>query len=128
MASAQAILGPHADVVELADFFRFAPRRPVQWIYERAFLCAMPRRLWPGYAAQVAALLPPGGLLAGFFAVVEGREAVPKGPPFETTQPELDALLSPSFERISDTPIAETESIPVFAGRERWQVWRRRAD
>jgi hypothetical protein len=67
-------------------------------------------------------------LLAGFFAVVEGREAMPKGPPFETTQPELDALLSPAFERISDMPIAETDSIPVFAGRERWQVWRRRAD
>jgi len=60
--------------------------------------------------------------------VVEGREAMPKGPPFETTQPELDALLSPAFERISDMPIAETDSIPVFAGRERWQVWRRRAD
>jgi len=25
-------------------------------------------------------------------------------------------------------PIAEADSIPVFAGRERWQVWRRRAD
>lgn len=126
VASAKAMLGPYADVVELADFFHFVPRRPVQWIYERAFLCAMPRRLWPDYAARVARLLAPGGLLAGFFAVVEGREASPKGPPFEVTQAELDALLSPAFERLSDTPIAETESIPVFAGRERWQVWRRR--
>jgi len=128
VASAKTVLGPHANVVELVDFFRFSPLRPVQWIYERAFLCAMPRRLWPAYAAQVAKLLPPGGLLAGFFAVVEGREAVLKGPPFETTQPELDGLLSPAFERISDMPIAEADSIPVFAGRERWQVWRRRAD
>lgn len=126
VASARAVLGPFADVVELADFFHFAPRRPVQWIYERAFLCAMPRRLWPDYAAQVARLLPSGGLLAGFFAVVEGREAAPKGPPFEMTQPELDALLSAAFECVSDTPIAEADSIPVFAGRERWQVWRRR--
>jgi hypothetical protein len=115
-------------VVELADFFQFQPRQTVQWIYERAFLCALPRRLWPDYAAQVARLLPPGGLLAGFFAVVEGREVSLKGPPFETTQAELDALLLPAFERIADVPIAEGDSIPVFAGRERWQVWRRRAD
>lgn len=79
VASAQAVLGPHAGVVELADFFRFAPRRPVQWIYERAFLCAMPRRLWADYAEQVARLLSPGGLLAGFFVVAAGQEASPRG-------------------------------------------------
>lgn len=88
----------------------------------------MPRRLWSDYAVRVAKLLPPGGLLAGFFAVVEGREAVLKGLPFEITPSELDGLLLPAFERVSDMPIAEADSIPVFAGRERWQVWRRRAD
>jgi SAM-dependent methyltransferase len=128
VASAKDVLGPRAGVVELADFFQFQPRQTVQWIYERAFLCALPRRLWPDYAAQVARLLPPGGMLAGFYAVVEGREVSLKGPPFETTQAELDALLLPAFERIADVPIAEGDSIPVFAGRERWQVWRRRAD
>ncbi|AGH83010.1 MULTISPECIES: TPMT family class I SAM-dependent methyltransferase [Ralstonia solanacearum species complex] len=128
VASAQAVLGPHAGVVELADFFRFTPRQPVQWIYERAFLCAMPRRLWADYATQVARLLPPGGLLAGFFVVVDGRAAAPSGPPFEITAQEQEALLSPAFERIADALVPENESIPVFAGRERWQVWRRRAD
>ncbi|QUP54953.1 methyltransferase domain-containing protein [Ralstonia syzygii] len=126
VASAQAVLGPHAGVVELADFFRFVPRRPVQWIYERAFLCAMPRRLWADYAEQVARLLSPGGLLAGFFVVAAGQEASPTGPPFEITAAELEALLSPAFERLADVPIADVDSLPVFAGRERWQVWRRR--
>ena len=37
---------------------------------------------------------------------------------------QLDALLSPHFERIEDAPV--DDSIPVFAGRERWQVWQRR--
>ncbi|AXV82615.1 SAM-dependent methyltransferase [Ralstonia solanacearum] len=126
VASAQAVLGPHAGVVELADFFRFVPRRPVQWIYERAFLCAMPRRLWADYAEQVARLLSPGALLAGFFVVAAGQEASPTGPPFEITAAELEALLSPALERLADVPIADVDSLPVFAGRERWQVWRRR--
>ncbi|CAH0444692.1 Thiopurine S-methyltransferase [Ralstonia syzygii subsp. syzygii] len=126
VASAQAVLGPHAGVVELADFFRFVPRRPVQWIYVRAFLCAMPRRLWADYAELVARLLSPGGLLAGFFVVAAGQEASPTGPPFEITAAELEALLSPAFERLADVPIADADSLPVFAGRERWQVWRRR--
>lgn len=126
VASAQAVLGPHAGVVELADFFRFVPRRPVQWIYERAFLCAMPRRLWADYAEQVARLLSPGGLLAGFFVVAAGQEASPTGPPFEITAAELETLLSPALERLADVPIADVDSLPVFAGRERGQVWRRR--
>ncbi|MGD7411954.1 SAM-dependent methyltransferase, partial [Ralstonia pseudosolanacearum] len=66
--------------------------------------------------------------LAGFFVVVDGRAAAPSGPPFEITAQEQEALLSPAFERIADALVPENESIPVFAGRERWQVWRRRAD
>ena len=37
---------------------------------------------------------------------------------------ELDALLSANFELIEDAAV--DDSIPVFSGRERWQVWRRR--
>ena len=37
---------------------------------------------------------------------------------------ELEALLAPVFDPIEHAAV--TDSIPVFAGRERWQVWRRR--
>jgi hypothetical protein len=35
----------------------------------------------------------------------------------------LMKLLTPSFERVED--VAVDDSISVFSGRERWQVWRR---
>ena len=53
VAAAKAQLGAHADVVEQADFFAYRPPFDVQWVYERAFLCALPpcvpamRRAWP---------------------------------------------------------------------------------
>jgi hypothetical protein len=68
----------------------------------------------------MAQLLEPGGLLAGFFFF----DDAPKGPPFGIARADLDALLSPSFELTEDESVAD--SIPVFAGRERWMTWRRR--
>ena len=82
--------------------------------------CALPRKLWADWGARVAALLPAGGLLAGFFFICDQ----PKGPPFGILPTELDALLSANFELIEDAAV--DDSIPVFSGRERWQVWRRR--
>lgn len=120
VAVAKAQLGAHADVVEQADFFGYVPPFAVQWVYERAFLCALPRSRRADYAAKMAALLPAGGLLAGYFYLGE----TPKGPPFGIERAELDALLAPHFELIEDLPVAD--SLPVFEGRERWLAWRRR--
>jgi hypothetical protein len=120
VAAARARLGAHADVVEQADFFAYEPPFVPGWIYERAFLCALPKSRWADYARRMAALLPPGGLLAGFFFL----GATQKGPPFGIEREELEALFSPVFELIEDEPVEG--SIPVFAGRERWLAWRRR--
>ncbi|WP_426191896.1 methyltransferase domain-containing protein [Massilia sp. DWR3-1-1] len=120
VAQARAQLGPwQARVIE-ADFFAYTPPVPLQLIYERAFLCALPPALWPQVAARYAALLPAGALLAGFFFF----DSTPKGPPFGITPARLDALLSPHFERLEDAAVSD--SIAVFAGKERWQLWRRR--
>lgn len=119
VAGAVPVMGRWRDRLLLADFFTFAAEAPFDLIYERAFLCALPRRLWPDYAARGAELLRPGGLLAGFFYF--GSE--PKGPPFMIEPPALDALLAPHFARIDDRPVHD--SLPLFQGRERWQVWRR---
>ncbi|SOZ15120.1 putative Thiopurine S-methyltransferase [Cupriavidus taiwanensis] len=120
VASARRALGPAGAVVQQGDFFAFTPQPACELIYERAFLCALPPALRAAYGARVAGLLPPGGLLAGYFYLGENRG----GPPFAMPQAELDALLAPAFERTEDRPSAAP--LPVFQGQERWQVWRRR--
>ncbi|MFV5216008.1 methyltransferase domain-containing protein [Azonexus caeni] len=117
---ARAVLGTAAVDLVCGDFFAYQPPRPLELIYERAFLCALPRKLWDDWGRQVAALLPTGALLAGYFFVCDQL----KGPPFGIRREQLEALLEPAFECIEDKPVSD--SIPVFAGRERWQVWRRR--
>ena len=118
--AARAILGPHAARVRKADFFAPLPEAPFDLVYERAFLCALPRRMWGDWGRRVAELVRPGGRLAGFFYF----DTTERGPPFSLhAMEELDALLAPAFERIADEPVAD--SIAVFQGRERWQVWRR---
>uniref|UniRef100_Q479S7 Thiopurine S-methyltransferase n=1 Tax=Dechloromonas aromatica (strain RCB) TaxID=159087 RepID=Q479S7_DECAR len=117
---AREVLGDSPVKLVCADFFTFAPRQPLDLIYERAFLCALPRKLWADWGKQVAELLPSGARLAGFFFLCDQ----PKGPPFGILPAQLDELLRPNFELIEDQPVGD--SVPVFAGRERWQVWRRR--
>ena len=116
---ARQVLGNVAVDLVCDDFFTFTPHHPYQLIYERAFLCALPRKLWADWGQRVAGLLPSGGLLAGYFFLCEQV----KGPPFGILPAELDTLLAPNFERIEDSAV--DDSIAVFAGRERWQVWRR---
>jgi SAM-dependent methyltransferase len=120
VAAAQNLLKDRRDIARLADFFSFEADDRFDVIYERAFLCALPRTRWKDYAARCAQLLKPGGLIAGFFFFDDS----PRGPPFGTHATELDALLGADFRLIEDIPVAD--SIPVFAGKERWMVWRRR--
>ena len=108
LAGAAPVMGRWRDRLLLADFFTFAAGTPFDLIYERAFLCALPRRLWPDYAARCAGLLRPGGLLAGLFYF--GSE--PKGPPFMIEPAALEALLAPHFARIGDRPAPH--SLPLF--------------
>lgn len=117
---ARAVLGDGARVLRQADFFADDLGAPFDLVYERAFLCALPRARWARWAVRIAALVRPGGRLAGFFFFAD--EA--RGPPFGLRSGEAEGLLSSAFDRIEDAPVAD--SIPVFAGRERWQVWRRR--
>jgi SAM-dependent methyltransferase len=119
VAAARTQLGTRAGLVEEADFFAYEPPFSLDWIYERAFLCALPKDRWADYAARMAVLLKPGALLAGFFFLGSTR----KGPPFGIEQIELEALLTPHFELVDEREVSH--SIAVFAGRERWFTWRR---
>lgn len=120
VAAARSRLGPQASLIDQADFFTYRVPFVPGWIYERAFLCALPPARRRDYAARMAELLASGGLLAGFFYFGDS----PKGPPFGISRAELETLLDASFELVEDLPVSD--SIPVFAGRERWMTWRRR--
>jgi SAM-dependent methyltransferase len=121
LAMARPVLGPFARHLQQADFF--GPELAGTWsmIYEKAFLCALPRRRWSAWATRVTTLLAPGGHLVGFFHFDQGD----RGPPFALhDQSELDALLGANFGQVEDFPVRD--SIPAFAGKERWQVWLRK--
>lgn len=121
VAHAQKVLGPLGANVREADFFGpalAADRFDI--VYERAFLCALPIRLRSAWAERVSRLLAPGGRLIGFFYFDTGE----KGPPFGIEPIALHELLAENFELVEETE--PTDSIPVFAGREKWQVWQRR--
>ena len=117
--AARRNLGPLGSKVVQADFFQFQPPQPLELIYERAFLCALPPAMRETIAARWAELLPAGGLLAGYFFIAETRS----GPPFGIAEDQLRTLLTQNFVCVEDQPVED--SIPVFAGQERWQVWRR---
>ena len=122
VARARALAGPWADRIRQADFFAYAPEKPLDLVYEQAFLCALPRARRPDVARRWAELLGQGGLLAGYFYF----DDAPKGPPFGIARAELNDLLRPAFECMADEAVED--SIPVFAGKERWMIWRRLQD
>jgi hypothetical protein len=118
---ARTLAGQWQERVVEADFFSYPGPQPLQMIYERAFLCALPRSMWTQVAARWAQLLAPGALLVGYFYFDDNA----KGPPFGIARAELDALLLPHFDCLQDEPVLD--SIAVFAGKERWMTWRRRS-
>ena len=94
---------------------------PFDLVYERAFLCALPRPRWPDWARRMAELVRPGGELAGFFYMNDNE----RGPPFGADRATLDRLRGGAFALAEDEAVPPGESIPVFQGREIWQVWKR---
>lgn len=122
VARAQRELGPLGSLVRQGDFFAPAPDLAgFSLVYERTFLCALPPDLHAAYARRMAELVVPGGVLCGLF--FHGPEAEP--PPYPLSPAQISGLLGSAFEPAEDRAV--TDSLPLFAGKERWQVWRRRA-
>ncbi|MGW8390216.1 methyltransferase [Pseudoduganella sp. HUAS MS19] len=120
VVAAQQALGPWREHVVEADFFAFTPPQALDLIYERAFLCAMPRDMWPRVVQRWAELLPEGALLLGYFFF----DSNPKGPPFGADREALAQLMSAHFSLEQDEPVED--SVAVFQGKERWMAWRRK--
>jgi SAM-dependent methyltransferase len=119
--AARRQLGEFGSRVRKADFFSIgAP--PFDVVYERTFLCALPPRERARWAHRIAQLVQPAGVVAGFFYFGEGE----RGPPFGINADELHALLDAAFALRQDHAVPAAQSVPVLAGKERWQVWQRR--
>jgi len=120
---ARQLVGPTlAGCVTVADFFQqhFAAA-PFDAVYERTFLCAIPPDLRQAYRDRIARLLKPGGFFVGYFYYEKTDPA--EGPPYGLAWAEGDALFSTHFLLTHDAPVAD--SLPIFAGHERWQERRR---
>ena len=119
--ASQRVLGKLARHVKKADFFTLE-EAPYDLVYERTFLCALPRALRAQWGSRIATLVRPSGRLAGFFYFNDNE----RGPPFGISAAALHALLDPHFELREDDAVPAEQSVPVLAGGERWQVWERR--
>jgi SAM-dependent methyltransferase len=119
--AARRQLGALAGLVRKADFFALQDG-PFDLVYERAFLCALPRALWRRWARSMEELVRPGGEVAGFFYIDDNL----RGPPFGVSRDELTELRGTAFVLDQDESIPARQSLPVFQGREIWQVWKRR--
>lgn len=77
------------------DFFALTPELlgPVDAVFDRAALVALPPEMRPHYAAHLLSLLPPGTrmLLVAF----DYAQAEMSGPPFSVPQAEIRALFGP---------------------------------
>jgi Thiopurine S-methyltransferase (TPMT) len=118
---ARRLLGPLAETILEGNFFDYPlPKRWFDLIYERTFLCTFPPEFRSRYAQRIAELIVPSGLLCGFFFL--GPEEEP--PPYPISQNGLDELLADWFEKMQDREVED--SLPLFAGKERWQIWKRK--
>jgi SAM-dependent methyltransferase len=114
---AQKRLGKDANRILLADFFTYPFGAQYDLIYERTFLCALQPERWTQYAKKIRNLLKPGGVLCGYFYFGDKQT----GPPFPLPPGKLEELFAGKFRMLEDSPAGEP--LPLFAERERWQLW-----
>jgi SAM-dependent methyltransferase len=109
-----------------ADFFNLPlPAGGFDLVYERTFLCAIPPARRTQWAAAIDHALAPTGRLAGLFFLAASPSPPDGGPPFPIARTELNQLLA-AFHCHVDQPPGDSPAL--FAGQERWMVWRRNDD
>lgn len=105
--------------LQQADFFELDEQQPWDWVYERAFLCALPQTRWSAYVRKMAALIRTDGVLGGYFFL----RPTFRGPPFGCDLDSLQQLMAPYFELASEQHVEG--SMDVFKPDEYWLNWRR---
>lgn len=120
---ARRLAGPAwADRIILGDFFEHDfPGESFDLIYERTFVCSFTPDRRPAYRDRMAQLLKYRGLMVGYYYY--NNPVAAKGPPYGFAWGTADDLFAQYFILVKDEPVAD--SLPLFAGRERWQERRR---
>lgn len=108
-----------SDQLICQDFFKHRARYKL--ILEQTFFCALPPELRPNYAAHMAELLEPNGILAGVWFNFPLTE---KGPPFGGSEIEYRNLLEPYFTLESLEPCQSSHT--SRAGKELFIIARRK--
>lgn len=125
VARAREFAGPAftGGIIE-GDFFKHDfSTESFDVIYERTFLCSLTPDRRSAYRDRTAQLLKRNGNLVGYFFY---KSTPPdEGPPFGLVWGEADELFARHFLLTKDDPV--NDSLPLFAGRERWQERRRTA-
>lgn len=112
---------PGVKIIE-GDFFAHDfPHASFDFVYERFFVAAIPIELRQMYRDRMAQLLKYRGLLIGYYYYSKPDSV--DGPPFGFAWGTADELFSRYFLLVKDEPVSD--SLPAFAGRERWQERRR---
>jgi SAM-dependent methyltransferase len=120
---ARKLAGPAlAKHIITGNFFEYDfPAASFDYIYERTFLCSLLPDRRPAYRDRVAQLLKYRGTLLGYFYYQ--KPVLAEGPPYGFTWGAADELFARYFLLGKDEPVSD--SLPLFAGRERWQEWHR---
>lgn len=120
---ARKFVGPAlAKHIFTGDFFKYDfAATSFDVIYERTFICALLPERREAYRDRVATLLKYRGGLIGYFYYQ--KPVLEEGPPFGFAWGAADELFARHFLLGKDEPVSD--SLPVFAGRERWQEWHR---
>ena len=121
LAETKKALGNFNGKIMRTDFFKSDFGRRFDLVYERTFLCSMHPRNWAQYAKRVAELLRPDGKLIGIFFY--GTE--PEPPPYPINKTQAAKIFGKYFRLLRDLKVSD--SVPMFAGMERWQEWERTA-
>jgi SAM-dependent methyltransferase len=124
---ARALSNSESVSYEVGDFLDPAWRagRSFPAIWEHTCFCAILPEQRAAYAEAAAALLTPGGVLAGVFFLTpyDPGEDDEGGPPFKVSVEQLDQIFSPWFERIEGW--VPQRAYPDREGREWIGIFRR---
>ena len=131
--AAAALLGPEAARVRQADFFAPIAGEPFEVVYERAFLCALPRRLWREWGSRVAGLTAAQLASRGIATLREVLEAL--GPAFfvdvelkeaaavEAAIEAIEAVRGPTASRVVVSSFSRIALERLADRRPAWPRW-----
>ncbi len=119
-------LDPSVARVELGDFFTYAPAAPFDLMWDYTFLCAIEPARRPAWEARAHTLLADDGeLVTLIFPARPEPLNGPGRPPYPLLPEDVEALLSPRWERVELRPV--TRSHAGRDGLEHLGRWRKRA-